>query len=256
MNLPRTPTGSASGWRPADPSRRPVLFVNPRSGGGKAARAGLAERARERGVEAVVLDPGQDLAALARDAAAGGADVLGVAGGDGSLAVVAAVAAAHGIAFACIPAGTRNHFALDVGVDRRDLTGALDAFTDGVERQIDVAEVNGRMFLNNVSLGIYGQAVAGRPTAMPRCARSWRPRRRCWVRAGRRPRCAWSTTRGGSTAIPPWYSCRTIPMPWITRWLPAPARCSTPAGSGSSSSAYPATSPSVLDGPGPRRAWR
>ena len=99
MNLPYTPAGSASGWRPVDPPRRPVLFVNPRSGGGKAARAGLAERARERGVEAVVLDPGNDLAAVARDAAAGGADVLGVAGGDGSLAVVAAVAAAHGIAF-------------------------------------------------------------------------------------------------------------------------------------------------------------
>ena len=82
-----------------------------------------------------------------------------MAGGDGSLAVVAAVAAAHGIAFACVPAGTRNHFALDVGVDRHDLTGALDAFTDGVERQIDVAEVNGRMFLNNVSLGVYGEAV-------------------------------------------------------------------------------------------------
>ncbi len=159
MNLPHTPAGSASGWRPIDPPRQPVLFVNPRSGGGKAARAGLAERARERGIEAVVLDPGQDLATLARDAAAGGADVLGVAGGDGSLAVVAAVAAAHGIAFACVPAGTRNHFALDVGVDRHDLTGALDAFTDGVERRIDVAEVNGRMFLNNVSLGIYGQAV-------------------------------------------------------------------------------------------------
>ena len=159
MNLPRTPMGSASGWRPVDPPRRPVLFVNPRSGGGKAARAGLAERARERGIETVVLDPGQDLAALARDAAADGADALGAAGGDGSLAVVAAVAAEHGIAFACIPAGTRNHFALDVGVDRHDLTGALDAFTGGVERRIDVAEVNGRMFLNNVSLGIYGQAV-------------------------------------------------------------------------------------------------
>jgi len=115
MNLPHIPAGSASGWRPVDPPRRPVLFVNPRSDGGKAARAGLAEEARERGVEAVVLDPGHDLAALARDAAAGGADVLGVAGGDGSLAVVAAVAATHGIAFACVPAGTRDHFALDVG---------------------------------------------------------------------------------------------------------------------------------------------
>jgi Diacylglycerol kinase catalytic domain len=152
------------------------------------------------------LDPGQDLAALAGGAAADGADVLGAAGGDGSLAVVAAVAAAHGIAFACIPAGTRNHFALDLGVDRHDLTGALDAFTDGVERRIDVAEVNGRLFLNNVSLGIYGQGrSAGRPTATPRCARSWRPRRRCWARAGRHPRCAWSTTRDASTAIPPWW---------------------------------------------------
>jgi diacylglycerol kinase family enzyme len=84
-----------------------------------------------------------------------------MAGGDGSLAVVAAVAAAHEIPFVCVPAGTRNHFALDVGVDRHDVIGALDAFTGGVERQIDMAEVNGRLFLNNASLGIYGDAVRG-----------------------------------------------------------------------------------------------
>ena len=151
---------SRYGWRRADPPRRPVLFVNPRSGDGKAARAGLAGRAREKGIEAIILAPGQDLAALAREAVTGGADALGMAGGDGSLAVVAAAAAGHEIPFVCIPAGTRNHFALDVGVDRRDVTGALDAFTDGVERQIDMAEVNGRTFLNNVSLGIYGDAVS------------------------------------------------------------------------------------------------
>jgi len=150
---------SRFGWRAADPPRRPVLFINPRSGGGKAARARLAERARDTGIEALVLDPGQDLAALAGEAAAAGADALGMAGGDGSLAVVAAVAAARGIPFVCIPAGTRNHFALDVGVDRHDVTGALDAFTGGVERRIDAAEVNGRMFLNNVSLGLYAEAV-------------------------------------------------------------------------------------------------
>ena len=150
---------SRYGWRPADPPRRPVLFINPRSGDGKAARARLAERAREAGIEAVILDSGQDLAALAGDAVAAGADVLGMAGGDGSLAVVAAVAAAHGIPFVCVPAGTRNHFALDVGVDRHDVTGALEAFTGGVERRIDAAEVNGRLFLNNVSLGVYGDAV-------------------------------------------------------------------------------------------------
>jgi diacylglycerol kinase family enzyme len=148
-----------SGWQAVDPSRRPVLFVNPRSGGGKAARAGLVEQAREHGIDVVVLCPGDDLALLAREAADRGADALGVAGGDGSLAVVAATAVAHGLSFVCIPAGTRNHFALDLGVDRHDLIGSLDAFTDGVERRIDVAEVNGRLYLNNVSLGIYGDAV-------------------------------------------------------------------------------------------------
>jgi diacylglycerol kinase family enzyme len=150
---------SRYGWRQVDPPRRPVLFINPRSGDGKAVRAGLAGQARAKGIEAVVLEATQDLAALASEAAAAGADALGMAGGDGSLAVVAAAAAAHGISFACVPAGTHNHFARDVGVDRHDVTGALDAFIDGVERQIDMAEVNGRTFLNNVSLGIYGDAV-------------------------------------------------------------------------------------------------
>ena len=151
---------SRYGWRAVDPPRRPVLFVNARSGGGRAAQAGLVERARERGINALVLGPHDDLAALVDEAVAGGADALGVAGGDGSLGVAAAAAWAHGLPFVCVPAGTRNHFALDVGVDRHDLVGALDAFGEhGVERSIDVAEVNGRVFLNNVSLGIYGEAV-------------------------------------------------------------------------------------------------
>ncbi len=161
VSTPRRP-GTAPlrhGWAPAEPLRHPVLFVNPRSGGGKAARAGLADEARTRGIEVVGLDPDDDLSALAAAAVAAGADALGVAGGDGSLGVVADVALTHGVPFVCIPAGTRNHFALDLGVNRRDLVGALDAFTDGVERSIDVALVNGRLFLNNVSLGIYGDAV-------------------------------------------------------------------------------------------------
>jgi diacylglycerol kinase family enzyme len=148
-----------SGWRAADPPERPVLFVNPRSGDGKAARAGLAERARERGVEVVEVRTDSNLSTLADEAVARGAEALGMAGGDGSLAVVAAAARAHRLPFVCVPAGTRNHFALDLGVDRDDLVGSLDAFADGVERVIDVAEVNGRLFLNNVSLGIYGDAV-------------------------------------------------------------------------------------------------
>jgi diacylglycerol kinase family enzyme len=146
-------------WSAADPPQRPVLFLNPRSGSGKATRVSLAERARERGIDVIVLRPEDDLAALVDDAVARRADALGAAGGDGSLAVVAAAALAHDLPFVCVPAGTRNHFALDVGVDCGDLVGSLDAFTNSVERRIDVAEVNGRLFLNDVSLGIYGDAV-------------------------------------------------------------------------------------------------
>lgn len=135
------------------------MFVNPKSGDGTASRAGLADRARERAIEVVLLPPDQSLAALVGKAVAGGADVLGMAGGDGSLAVVAAAAHAHDLPFVCIPAGTRNHFALDLGIDANDPVGALDAFTDGVERVIDLGRVNGRLFLNNVSLGIYGEAI-------------------------------------------------------------------------------------------------
>ena len=82
-----------------------------------------------------------------------------MAGGDGSQAIVAAVASEHDMPYACIPAGTRNHFALDLGVDRNDVVGALDALVDGGERVVDLADVNGRVFVNNVSLGVYAEAV-------------------------------------------------------------------------------------------------
>ena len=151
---------SRTGWQPAAAPRRPVLLINPRSGGGRAARAELAQHASKLGIEAVVVAPKQSLAALVREAVEGGADALGMAGGDGSLAVVAAAALAHRLPFICVPAGTRNHFALDLGIDRRDVVGALRAFTDGVERRVDVGMVNDRLFLNNVSLGVYGDAVS------------------------------------------------------------------------------------------------
>jgi Diacylglycerol kinase catalytic domain len=139
--------------------RRPVLFVNPTSGGGKVERFSLAAEARARGIEPIEFGRGRDLDALVRQAVAGGADGLAIAGGDGSQAVVAATAAELDLPFACVPAGTRNHFALDLGVDRDDVVGALDAFVDGRERRVDLAEVNGRVFVNNVSLGLYADAV-------------------------------------------------------------------------------------------------
>jgi hypothetical protein len=83
-----------------------------------------------------------------------------MAGGDGSQALVATIAAEHDLPYACIPSGTRNHFALDLGVDREDVVGALDAFVDGGECYVDLGEVNGRVFVNNVSLGVYAEAVS------------------------------------------------------------------------------------------------
>ena len=142
-----------------DPPKHPVLFYNPKSGGGKAERFHLADEAAKRGIEAVELTWDTPLETLVDDALARGADALAAAGGDGTQAIVASAAARAGIPYACIPAGTRNHFALDLGVDREDVIGALDAFTTGGERLVDLAEVNGRVFVNNVSLGVYAQAV-------------------------------------------------------------------------------------------------
>jgi diacylglycerol kinase family enzyme len=145
--------------RPVPRAQRPVLLMNPRSGGGKVVKFDLAREAERRGIEPVVLEPGDDLATLARDAVARGADLLGMAGGDGSQALVAGIASEHGLPFVCIPAGTRNHLALDLGVDRDDVVGSLDAFGDGFERTIDLASVNGNVFVNNVSLGVYARIV-------------------------------------------------------------------------------------------------
>ena len=134
--------------------------MNAKSGGGKVERFDLQGECARRGIEPVVLAPGDDLRALAEDAVARGADVIGMAGGDGSQAVVAAVAAAHDLPFVCVPAGTRNHLALDLGVDRDDVVGSLDAYGDARQARIDLADVNGRVFVNNVSLGVYAQIVA------------------------------------------------------------------------------------------------
>ncbi|HUA42894.1 MAG TPA: diacylglycerol kinase family protein [Streptosporangiaceae bacterium] len=141
------------------PARHPVLLMNPKSGGGKVGRFGLVAECQARGIEPVVLEPGDDLVALAEDAVARGADVIGMAGGDGSQALVATVASKHGLPHVVVPAGTRNHLALDLGLDRDNVVGALDAFADGVEHAVDLATVNGRVFVNNASLGLYAKIV-------------------------------------------------------------------------------------------------
>ncbi|MFI1996389.1 diacylglycerol/lipid kinase family protein [Actinoplanes sp. NPDC020271] len=141
--------------------RRPFLIMNPRSGGGKVGRFALAERAQALGADVFLLDgPAVDVAAVARRAVLDGADLLGVAGGDGTQALVAGIAAEHGLPFLVLSAGTRNHFALDLGLDRDDPAAGLDALTDGEEIRIDLGLIGGRTFVNNASFGAYAAVVA------------------------------------------------------------------------------------------------
>ncbi len=155
----REPTRTRGERRPRP--RRPVLIMNPKSGGGKVARFGLVERAEKLGARVVLLDPGAetDVTALARKAVSEGADLLGVAGGDGTQALVAAVAAEHDLPFLVVSAGTRNHFALDLGLDRTDPASCLDALVDGEEFRVDLGSVSGRPFVNTVSFGVYADVV-------------------------------------------------------------------------------------------------
>ena len=145
----------------AAPQRQPFVIMNPWSGGGKVGKFGLKDKAAALGAEVAMLDgPGQvDVAALARQAVDRGADLLGVAGGDGTQALVAGIAAARDIPMMVISAGTRNHFALDLGLDRDDPASCLSALTDGVELRIDLGLIGNRTFVNNASFGAYAQVV-------------------------------------------------------------------------------------------------
>src|SRR4051794_13800736 len=148
--------------RVVPPPRHPFIVMNPRSGGGKVARFDLRAKAEALGAEVVMLDGPEiiDVAELARQAVARGADLLGVAGGDGTQALVAGVAADHDVPLLVISAGTRNHFALDLGLDREDPSTCLAALgEDAVELYVDLGVIAGRTFVNNASFGAYAAAV-------------------------------------------------------------------------------------------------
>ena len=151
-------------WMPevdAQRAERAFIVMNPRSGGGKVVRFGLQAKAEALGAEVALLDgPGYvDVAALVRAAVANGADLLGVAGGDGTQALVAGIAAEHDLPFLVISAGTRNHFALDLGLDRDDPSTCVDALRDGVEVRVDLGMIEHRPFVNNASFGAYAEIV-------------------------------------------------------------------------------------------------
>lgn len=142
-----------------EPAQRPVLLVNPLSGSGKVKDLAMVEQATARGIECHVFGPGADLGDLVRAALAADADVIGVAGGDGSLALAADLVSRAGVQLVCVPSGTRNHFAMDLGLDRDNPLAALDAFGPARLQTVDMARVNGTAFLNNVSMGVYGAVV-------------------------------------------------------------------------------------------------
>jgi len=153
-------------WRmpehPAEPpARHPYLIMNPKSGGGKVEKFDLKSKAEELGAEVFLIDGAEpvDVAKVAREAVAQGADLLGVAGGDGTQALVAGIAAEHGIPFVVISAGTRNHFALDLGLNRENPSACLGALSDGVELRVDLGRINGQVFVNNASFGAYAEVV-------------------------------------------------------------------------------------------------
>jgi diacylglycerol kinase family enzyme len=146
---------------PASPPKRAFIVMNPRSGNGKVAKFGLKEKANTLGAQVAMLEGPEivDVAALARKAVAEGCDLLGVAGGDGTQALVAGIAAEHDLPFLVISAGTRNHFALDLGLNREDPATCLDALTDGVELRVDLGIIGDRTFVNNASFGAYAEVV-------------------------------------------------------------------------------------------------
>src|SRR5690242_18223984 len=159
-------TTDQTDWRmpeyPAQPpAQRPYLIMNPKSGGGKVGKFDLKRKAEALGAEVFLLGGSDhvDVAGVARKAIANGADLIGVAGGDGTQALVAGIAAEHGIPFMVISAGTRNHFALDLGLDREDPSTCLAALSDAVELRVDLGVINERTFVNNASFGAYAEVV-------------------------------------------------------------------------------------------------
>ncbi|MFL5945525.1 MAG: diacylglycerol/lipid kinase family protein [Gaiellaceae bacterium] len=145
----------SSGRETHTPGLASLLIINPSSGRGGPDPDELRREAESLGIHTHLLQPREDPAAVANES---DADVLGIAGGDGSLAAVADVALERDALFVCVPYGTRNHFARDLGLDRNDAPAALHAF-EGSERRVDVGRADERLFLNNVSLGVYARLV-------------------------------------------------------------------------------------------------
>ena len=156
---------------------RATVIVNA-AAGVKSREIGLeCERIRQglvsRGVLAEVRQvPGPELAEAAKAAAASGVDAVVMAGGDGTISAGAGALAGGRCALGVIPFGTLNHFARDAGIPG-EIDEAVAVVAAGHTRAIDVGEANGRVFLNNASMGFYPIAVAEREARQEEGAKKW-----------------------------------------------------------------------------------
>jgi diacylglycerol kinase family enzyme len=132
-----------------------TLILNPWSGGGKYQPA-IRVAAERCGWVIREVGPGADPGGLA---ASSDTDVLVVAGGDGTVSAVAAVAVERDLPLVVLPCGTLNHFAADAGLDCTDPLTGVAAVENGTELRVDVGSVNGRVFINNASIGFYSSMV-------------------------------------------------------------------------------------------------
>ena len=133
------------------------------SGGDEERNRNLVEIFKARGIDAHINEAhsGEELLDHAKRAAESDAETVVAGGGDGTISAVAAAIAGTGKKFGVLPFGTLNHFAKDLGIPF-ELEAAVKVIADGHAIDVDVAEVNGRVFINNSSLGLYPDMVRGR----------------------------------------------------------------------------------------------
>lgn len=158
--------------------RRALVILNARAGGGRDASsaASLRDQFAAAGLQAEValLQQADAIATLVARARADGIGVVVAGGGDGTQGAVAAQLAGTGLVQGVLPLGTLNHFARDLGVPLA-LEDAIRTIAQGRVLRVDVGEVNGRVFINNSSLGLYPEIVRERELQQQRLGKGkWR----------------------------------------------------------------------------------
>jgi len=151
-----------------------AIIINHQAGSSEEVdTARIEEALRAGGFDPAVTlaSDGSKIVDAARKAISEGADIVVAGGGDGTINAVASELVGTGIVLGVLPMGTLNHFAKDLGIPI-DLDRALQTIVAGRELAIDVAEVNGKCFLNNSSIGIYPDLVKYRESQQRRFGKS------------------------------------------------------------------------------------